>query len=72
MITPTIIEKLASIKEPLEKSKHFWTHDQIKIIYEIYNEYHQTKKAMTTCGSCVSNTTNEVRRIWKEYKENHG
>lgn len=71
MITPEIALKLQALEPALAKPKHFWTHPEIAQIYEIFNLYHGTKKQMTTCGACVTNTTNAVRKIYQEYKEQH-
>ena len=72
MLTPEIISKLQALEPSLERPKHFWQHNEIAQIYEIYNLYHHTKKQMTTCGSCVANTTNAVRKIYQEYKTQNG
>jgi hypothetical protein len=68
MLTPEIIQKLIRLQTQLDKPKHFWQQSEIAQIYEIYNLYHHTRKQVTTCGACVTNTTNEVRKIYQEYK----
>jgi len=72
MLTPTIIDLLRQLEPQLQKPKHFWTHEEIGKIYSIYNQYHGTNKPMTTCGACVSNTTQQVRKIYQEYKAQYG
>lgn len=67
-LTPRIQEYFEANSQLWEVPKHTWTRDQIAEIYGIYNEYHQTTKGVSTCGSCVKNTTEGVRRIYQEYK----
>lgn len=70
--TPEIVQLLEDLRTQLSKPKHLWTHPEIQKIYQIYNLYHQTNKPMTTCGACVTNTTNSVRKIWQEYNQTYG
>jgi hypothetical protein len=73
MLTPNIIAYFEEFGHLFETPKHTWTRAQIETIYQISNEYYGTNKPVTTCGSCVKNTTEGVRRIYQEYKLNkHG
>jgi hypothetical protein len=73
MLTANIRRQFEEHSKLWETPKHMWTRPQIDMIYSIFNEYHGTKKPVTTCGSCVTNTSNGVRKIYQEYKlEKHG
>lgn len=71
-LSPEVVRLLESLRFALSKPKHFFTRAEIETIYRIYNLQYGTNKPVTSCGSCVTNTTNAVRKLFTQYNNSHG
>lgn len=51
--------------EMFNGNKCFWTPEDLKRIYDIYNEINGTNEVDTGCPSCRRNKINEVRNYYQ-------
>ena len=57
-------EELEAIQSLMERARY--SHEQRLMVYDLYNRIFNVKKHPTSCGKCMVNTLNALRRKYED------
>ena len=57
-------EELEAIQSLMERARY--SHAERLMVYDLYNRIFRVKKSPTSCGKCMVNTLNALRRKYED------